>query len=133
MALNVGKLAEEINNAFEARWKVYAKVDEMPEQGYPERLLLFSAIAEGILKHLQDELPKSITMTVTVTQHEVGTTASPILSKNQQEVDVRVRYNSVGMAEYYLDPGDITVSQTSDLIDSSGEPRIEEVVVEGLL
>ncbi len=131
MALNVDKLAEKINDAFEARWKSYANVDEMPESGRSERLLLFSAIAEGILKHLQEELSTSVTMGVTVIQNGPAATPYTIISKNLQEVGVRVRNIGYGTTEYYIAPGDITVSQTSDLIKSSGVPEIKEVLVEG--
>ena len=102
MPLKVGKngeadgMTQAIENAFRDRWAEYQSSRGLPgelsEIGEEERRLLFSAIAEGVLKHLRDHLPDedAVTMSVTVEQDE--TEAEPILSNNVSRIPVKREY-----------------------------------------
>ncbi len=74
MTLNPGhvsdftdSMAEAMEDAFKLEWKAVKHVD-LPAQGEEDRRLLFSAIAQGVVKHLKDKANEAFKIDVRVTQ-----------------------------------------------------------------
>jgi hypothetical protein len=120
-------MTQAIEDAFQDRWAEYRRArnlpEDLPQLGAEERRMIFSAIAEGVLKHLQMELASSITMSVTVKQQE----PISIDSNNPERINI-----THGTYSSYIDLNDAAVTQVSDPVESYGQPTIDEVQVQDL-
>lgn len=136
--LKVGKngeaegMTEAIEAAFQERWASYQRAKNLPEDlpqiGEEERRMIFSAIAEGVIRHLRDHLSEAVRMSVTVSQVAENEAGHPIVSKNDDR-QVPVKYSGVN---YYIETNDVLVRQTSDPVKSRGAPVIDSIEVEDL-
>ena len=56
-------MAQAMEQEFNALWRTVHEQD-LPEEGREDRMLLFVAIARGMMKHLQENVSEGITVTV---------------------------------------------------------------------
>ena len=120
-------MAEAMENAFRIEWN--KKGYPLPEIGQDERMLLFSAIAQGVVKHLVAKAGEAFQLNVVTTQLE----GNRITSNNStQEIDVTPK----NIYDFYIDEGDALVIQEDDQenkVVSQGTPEIIEVKYKGTL
>jgi len=62
-----GSMAEAMDQAFRSQWNA-VKGSALPSSGEEDRKILFTAIAQGVVKHLQDNANEAFRIGVRVTQ-----------------------------------------------------------------
>ncbi len=128
----VDSMAEAMDEAFRREWNINMEIP-LPDTGTKERLMFFSAISQGILSHLRDNLPGATTISASVVQVVEGDENRPIEGENTTgEIDV-YRQLAVGEEKVgYVKTGHARVQQTSEPVNSEGEAVIQGIEVEGL-
>jgi hypothetical protein len=134
MALKIGSggeadsMAGALEAAFRKRWAAYQAArgmsDGIPDMATPMLRVLFETIAEGMLRHVRDHLPASVTMSVGVTQEQ----PERITSDNPEEIEVT--WSSGIGSGFTIEPGKLKVEQTSARsVISEGHPVIDGISV----
>lgn len=123
-----GTMAASIEAAFVNEWD---KVTGYPlgTAGQRERRVLFAAIAQGIVRHLQDN-PDAFKVAVAVEQEDPE--GAPVESENVE--DVRVSYDENAGGSYWdhleVDKGEARVRQVSAAVRSRGGGAVEAIEVD---
>jgi hypothetical protein len=117
-------MALDMVNAMKEIWRgVYG--EDLPDDGESEREVMFSAIAQGVVKHLAERLGGAVGIDVTTEQ-----TSSDMESSNTADVDVEA--GTLGHT-HTIESNAIEVRQTSAPLESAGQGEIVAVLVEDLV
>ncbi len=137
MAMKPGTVADFANSMAEAMETALAeeyqalKGEALPGAGEADRRMLLSAIAQGVVRHLRDNLD-AFALSVEVTQ-VTGTSDGPLMtSENLSPIDVQVDGGDNGTVL----PGAAKVTQSgsaSNRVRSRGNGTVDALDVEGTL
>ncbi len=126
-----GSMAEAMEEAFRAAWEAYTGTT-MTALGQVERRILFSAIAQGVLKHLKDYSSEAFKLKVYVEQDESQANQHKVLSNNESEVDVYDLADNFGGISQKLGKikwHGISVEQYQDQVGNVHKAEVEEIEV----
>lgn len=68
-------MAKAMEDAFQAEWSAVKDI-ELGDAGEEDRKILFAAIAQGVVKHLQEKINTALKLEITVTQNSSNITSS---------------------------------------------------------
>lgn len=124
-----GTMAEAMDEAFLREWNAGSDYP-LSSQGQRERQILFSAIAQGVVKHLMENRDA---FKIVVAVDQVDSVGSPIESENAQDIPVeRDQSGPAGAAFDGLEVkrGTAVLSQVSGPIASAGTGAVEVIEVD---
>lgn len=139
MVLKVGDNGEPdgmtaaLEDAFERRWLEYCRSqglpEVLPELGAAERRMIFATVAEGVIRHISEQLPESMNLSVSVIQGEESEDGHPLESHNDEN---RVLVSHETGTGYFIEVNAMNVRQTSGPVVSNGDPQVDSIDVEDL-
>jgi hypothetical protein len=128
-------MAQAIDDAFRTEWS--RRGLPLPDIGAEDRLLLFCAIAQGVIRHLVEKSGEAFKFYVladqVVGQNETGEKEGELItSDNPEEIEVTTDFGYYYGGWYRIEKNEAVVQQHEDKkVVSEGRPEIVEVNYKG--
>lgn len=121
-----GSMAEAMENALIREYE-QVRGEAMPTMGVEDRQMLFAAIAQGVIKHLSENM-NAFTVTVEV-QQITGESGAPLIrSDNPSSISVSGG-SSIGSHDADVEQ----IDASDNLVRSRGDGTVSNVDIEGTL
>jgi hypothetical protein len=121
-----GSMAEAIENALAREYEA-VKAEPFPSYGVEDRRMLFTAIAQGVIKHLTENM-SAFTVSVEV-QQVTGESGTPLIrSDNPNSIPVS---SGSSIASHAVDVEQINAPD--NLVKSRGDGTVTDIDIEGIL
>jgi hypothetical protein len=121
-----GSMAEAMETAFKKEWRKYMGEDP-PTVGADYRLLLFAAIAQGVVRHLVDQAREAFELEVVTTQviDPTVTDRPAITSDNKDAITFMPVFNE---NRWQIEANTLVVEQRdSRKVVSEGKPTVAKI------